>query len=160
MLGLELGLARGGPVAASAGTAPATAPKIAPTSASMPAPVADEIASGSLPGWLVPPGVELELDVLGRKQVALREHDELGQPLEAGAVGRELAADDRVRRIGIGAGAELEQMDQHPAALDVGEELVSEAGALGGALDQAGDVGEDELALAVVDRAEDRAPAS
>ena len=47
-------------------------------------------------------------------------------------------------------------MQQEPAALDVGEELVPESGSLGRALDQAGDVGEDELALAVVDRPEDR----
>ena len=48
-------------------------------------------------------------------------------------------------------------MDEHRAALDVGEELVAEAGALGGALDQPGDVGEDGLAVLALDRP--RAPA-
>ncbi len=48
-------------------------------------------------------------------------------------------------------------MDEHRAALDVGEELVAEAGALGGALDQARDVGEDRLAVLAVDHT--RAPA-
>ncbi len=68
----------------------------------------------------------------------------------------ELAADHVVGGPGIGLRADLEQVDEHAAALDVGEELVPEAGAVGGALDQAGDVGEHELALAVVDRAEHR----
>ena len=47
-------------------------------------------------------------------------------------------------------------MDERPTTLDVGEELVAEPGALGGALDQPGDVGEHELSLAVVDRPEHR----
>ena len=47
-------------------------------------------------------------------------------------------------------------MNQRPAALYVGEELVAEAGALRRALDQSPDVGQDELALAVVDRAQHR----
>ncbi len=58
-------------------------------------------------------------------------------------------------RLALGP-AERDEVDQHPAALDVGEKLVAEAHAGGGALDQAGDVGQHELALAVVDRAEDR----
>jgi hypothetical protein len=37
-------------------------------------------------------------------------------------------------------------VQQHAAALDMAEEAVAEAGALMGALDQAGDVGEHELA--------------
>ena len=47
-------------------------------------------------------------------------------------------------------------MDEHRAALDVGEELVAEAGALGGALDQARDVGEHRLAVLAVDHPERR----
>ena len=51
---------------------------------------------------------------------------------------------------------QVDEVDQHRAALDVGEELVAEAGALRGPLDQAGDVGEDGLAILVLDRAEHR----
>ena len=43
------------------------------------------------------------------------------------------------------AGA-VDEMQQHAAALDMAEEAVAEAGALMGAFDQAGDVGEDEFA--------------
>ena len=68
----------------------------------------------------------------------------------------ELLADRRVGRLGVAAGADLDQVDEQPAALDVGEELVAEPGALRGALDQARDVGEDELAVVAVDRSEHR----
>ena len=71
-----------------------------------------------------------------------------GSVLEPGAVGGELGADRLVvgLRVALG-GADLDQVDEHRAALDVGEELVAEAGALGGALDQPRDVGEDDLAV-------------
>ena len=42
-------------------------------------------------------------------------------------------------------------MQQYPRALDVAEEAVADAGALGRALDQAGDVGDDEFAALVAD---------
>ena len=45
-------------------------------------------------------------------------------------------------------------MHEQPAALDVREELVAEPGAGAGALDQAGDVGEHELAVVALERAE------
>ena len=51
-------------------------------------------------------------------------------------------------------------MHEQPRALDVGEEVVAEPGALAGALDQAGDVGDDELALVGVEHAEHRRRAS
>ena len=89
-------------------------------------------------------------------QVALRQHDQLGQPVEPGAVLAKLAA-DRLRAPPAGSSpGEVDQVDEHPAALDVGEELVPEAGALRGALDQARDVGEHELALVGVERPEHR----
>ena len=47
-------------------------------------------------------------------------------------------------------------MDEQPRALDVREEVVAEPGAVRRALDQARDVGDDELALLVLQRAEDR----
>ena len=45
-------------------------------------------------------------------------------------------------------------MEQHPGALDVPEEAVADSGALGRALDQAGNIGEDEIDLLVADDAE------
>ena len=47
-------------------------------------------------------------------------------------------------------------MHEQPAALHVREELVAEARALAGALDQPGDVGHHELAVVALDRAEHR----
>ena len=68
----------------------------------------------------------------------------------------ELLANGPVGGLGIAAGPDLDQMDEHPAALDMGEELVAEARSRCRSLDQPRDVGEHELAVAVVDRAEDR----
>ena len=48
-------------------------------------------------------------------------------------------------------------MEQHAAALDMAEEAVADPGALGRALDQAGNVGDHELALLVAHHAELRA---
>ena len=48
-------------------------------------------------------------------------------------------------------------MEQQPRALDMAEEAVADAGAFGGAFDQPGNVGEDELAALVADDAELRA---
>ena len=53
-------------------------------------------------------------------------------------------------------GREVEHVHEQPRALDVGEEVVAEPGALAGALDQAGDVGEHELALVAFEHAEHR----
>ena len=47
-------------------------------------------------------------------------------------------------------------MDQHRAALDVGEELVPEPGALGRPFDQPGDVGDDRLPVVALDRPQHR----
>ena len=46
------------------------------------------------------------------------------------------------------------QVEEDAAALDMAEEAVANAGALGRALDQPGNVGEDELAAAARDDAE------
>ncbi len=51
---------------------------------------------------------------------------------------------------------EVDQVDEHRAALDVGEELVTEAGALRCPFDQARDVGQDRLAILVFDRPQHR----
>ena len=73
----------------------------------------------------------------------------------------ELGADGVVGgpRVGLGVAglaAERDQVQEQPAALGVGEELVPEPGPGRGALDQPRDVGEHQLALAVVDRPQDR----
>ncbi len=51
---------------------------------------------------------------------------------------------------------DVDEVDEHRAALDVGEELVAEAGALGSALDQPGDVGDHRLAVLALDRPQRR----
>src|SRR5690606_29161415 len=48
---------------------------------------------------------------------------------------------------------DVDEVDQHPAALDVTEEAIANPGAFGRAFDQAGDVGQHELSLAVTDHA-------
>ena len=73
---------------------------------------------------------------------------------ELGANG--LVGSDRVGIAGLRVAAERDQMDEHAAALDMGEELVPEPDPRRRALDQPGDVGEHELALAIVDRPQDR----
>ncbi len=50
-------------------------------------------------------------------------------------------------RVGAVERREVEDVHEQPRALDVGEEVVAEPGALAGALDQPRDVGEDELAV-------------
>ena len=80
-----------------------------------------------------------------------------GSVLEPGAVVGELLADRLVVRLGLALGrVELDQVDEQAAALDVGEELVAEPGALRRSLDQTGDVGEHDLAVVEVERAEHR----
>jgi hypothetical protein len=62
------------------------------------------------------------------------------------AVGRQLLPDHLVVATGVLAGA-VDQVEEDAAALHVAEEAVAEPGSLVGALDEAGNVGEHELAL-------------
>ena len=74
--------------------------------------------------------------------------DHQPRPLEqVGLVGAELLEQDALllRRRRAVEGGEVDEHAQHPGPLDVAEELVAEAAALAGPLDQAGDVGDDEL---------------
>ncbi len=66
----------------------------------------------------------------------------------------QLALDDGVVGVGVGAveRREVEHVDEQPRALDVGEEVVAEPGAVARALDQPGDVGDDELAVVGLER--------
>ena len=59
-------------------------------------------------------------------------------------------------RVGAVERGEVEHVHEQAAALDVREELVAEPGAGAGALDQPGDVGEHELAVVALERAEHR----
>ena len=86
-------------------------------------------------------------------RVDLRQRDDLGLVVEPLAVGVELGAHGLVVFAGVLAGA-VDQMQQHAAALDVAEEAVAEAGAFVRAFDQAGDVGQHELAAVALDHAE------
>src|SRR3546814_14132872 len=76
---------------------------------------------------------------------------------DLGAIGFEFIADDAV------AGGDIfvvgvDQMEQHAAALDMAQKAVADAGAVGRALAQAGNVGEDEFMPLVADDAELWAP--
>src|SRR5581483_11130354 len=90
------------------------------------------------------------------RRVGLAQGDDLRFVGKTCAIGGELVAHhlpggERVLFAGI------YQVEEDAAALDMAEEAVADAGALGGALDQAGDVGEDELAAAMRDHPQLRA---
>ena len=67
----------------------------------------------------------------------------------AGRAGSGASSPRRIRSCSAGGcsarGGEVEQQHEHPGPLDVAQELVAEAPALAGALDEAGEVGDDEL---------------
>ena len=69
-----------------------------------------------------------------------------GRSSRPGAVRPELAVDLLEALGGIALGG-VDHVDEQPRALEVREELVAEPGALARALDQAGNVRDDELAL-------------
>ena len=109
-------------------------------------------ASRSVP--LTPLGDQPRGVFLGQ-QIDLGEGDDLRQLIEPGPVARELAADRLVVRLRVALGRRhFDQVNEDATALEVGEELVPEPSALGGTLDQSRDVGEHELAVVELDRAE------
>ena len=81
-----------------------------------------------------------------------------GSAASARVVALELALDRRVvgDRVGAVERRQVEHVDEQPRALDVREELVAEPRAVARALDQPGDVGDDELALGALERPEHR----
>ena len=85
--------------------------------------------------------------------VYLVEDDELGLFAEPAAIGDQFAANCPVVGDHVLGGA-VDEMDQGDAALDMTEEAVADAGALVGTLDQAGNIGEHEVAAADPDHAE------
>src|SRR6478609_1617279 len=95
-------------------------------------------------------------DVLAVRDVDLVEGDQPRPVLEA-AVAGQLALDDLEVVEGVAAGLDggrVDDVDQRGATLDVAQEVVAEATALGGTLDQAGHVGDHEGRLAGGDHAE------
>ena len=104
------------------------------------------------------PRVRGRLGRLRRDEVRLREREDPRQRGEPGIVLGELALDHLVVGLRIGAveRREVEHVDEQPRALDVREEVVAEAGAVAGALDQPGDVGDHELAVVGLERPEHR----
>src|SRR6185312_5896775 len=68
-------------------------------------------------------------------------------------VGSKFAADDLVGLLHVLLRS-IDQMDQNASALDVAEEAVSYPGTFMGALDQTGNIGQNEVALADPDDAE------
>ncbi len=92
---------------------------------------------------------------LGQK-IELVQHDDLRELGEPGAVRIELAVDDLELLRGISR-SRVDDVDEHARALEVREELVAEPDAFAGALDQAGDVGDRQLAaVGRVDGSQDR----
>ena len=86
-------------------------------------------------------------------RVDLRQRDNFGFLGKALAVSREFTADGAIVGAGIGA-RRVHEMDERAAALDMAQEPVAEAVALMRALDQAGYVGEHEVAPVDPDDAE------
>ena len=91
-----------------------------------------------------------------RLEVELVQHDDLRPLVEARAV-RARARRRSSRHCSSASLRRVDHVDEHPRALEVREELVAEPDALARALDQARDVGDDELApVGRLDRAEHR----
>ncbi len=95
-------------------------------------------------------------------EVGLGQREHARQRGQAIVVGAQLALDQLEvgLRVGVRLAAQLwrdvEHVYEQAGALDVGEEVVSEAGAVAGPLDETGDVGDDELAVVRLQRAEHR----
>ena len=126
-------------------------------SSSRPCPVALDVArTGTSPPSRAAHAPTAARSLLGGHEVGLAEDEDARQRGQRRRVGGELALDggvvlDRIRAVDR---REVDDVHQEPRALDVGQEVVAEPGTLARALDQPGDVGQDELALAVVDRAQ------
>ncbi len=84
-------------------------------------------------------------------QVGTRAHDDAGSIEQVGLVVAQLAEEDPLLLGGavLGQRREVEEEHEHAGPLDVAEELVPEPAPLAGPLDEAGEVGDDELGLVV-----------
>ena len=128
-------------------------------SSSRPCPVAADVTTtATAPVSRVAPLRGGPLRLLRGDQVGLRQAEDPRQLRESVPVSLQLGLDGRVvgSRVGAVQRRDVEDVDQQAGALHVGEELVPEPGALARALDQARDVGHDELAIGRLERAEHR----
>ena len=126
-------------------------------SSSSPSPVAAEVANTSTPSRSRQRSTGLRR-LLGWHEVGLRERQQARQLGKAVAVLAQLGLDRLEVHLGVRAVERLqvEHMHEQAAALHVGQELVAEPGAGAGALDQPGDVGDHELAVVPLERAQHR----
>ncbi len=94
----------------------------------------------------------------GLDEIAFRQREHARQRGQTRVVGGELVLDGRVVGDGVGAveRPQIEHMHEQPRALDVREEVMPEPGAGARTLDQSGNVGDHELAVILVERAEHR----
>ena len=125
----------------------------------MPAPVADEVTStGTSSPRRSRHCAAARSASSGGHEVGLRQRQQPRQRRQPRVVRAQLGLDRRVvgDRVGAVERREVEDVHEQARALDVGEEVVAEAGAVAGALDQPRDVGDDELAVGAVERAEHR----
>src|SRR5258708_3576993 len=102
-------------------------------------------------GALEPRSVSFQL--LRRQRIGLVERHHLGLLAEPLAIGLKLRAHGLVRDPGV-LDCAVDEMQEHAAALDVAEEAVTQSRAFVGALDQARNIGEYELAAVDLDHAE------
>jgi hypothetical protein len=105
----------------------------------LPAVIADEVGDAAGPFFL-------------GHQVGLVQHQPAGLAIEGFVVLAQFLDDGArlVHRVGFRIeGGKVHDMEQQPCAGQVAQELVAQAGALGGALDQAGNVGHHEAAVLV-----------
>ena len=111
------------------------------SSSSIPLPVAHEVATtpATRASSTVNSGVR-------SRRSTLFSTTSCGRSVEAGPVGLELAVDHAEPLLEIRLGC-VDDVDEEPRALEVGEELVAEAGTVGRALDEPRDVGDGELSL-------------
>src|SRR5581483_3317618 len=87
------------------------------------------------------------------EQVGLGQRDDLRLVSQSRAVAVELAANDPppLERV---LGRAIDEVEQQPCAFDVAEEAIADTGTFGCALDQARNIGDDELAPLVADDSE------
>ena len=81
------------------------------------------------------------------EQFGFAEHQQARTLQQSIAIGLELTE----QHLGIGdrvGAAAIHQVDQHPGALDVAQEIMAESGSLGGTSNQSGDISKDRAIAA------------
>ena len=116
----------------------------------------DPVAGRRRAGERRPGGGDHRRPFAGLEQIDLGEHEQLRPLGQPAAVQPQLAVDRVAAAHDLGrVGARLDEVDQEPRPLEVGQELVPEPDPGARALEQAGHVGDGQLAAVVgLDRAE------